>query len=240
MASQAHAMTTLASSTGASRVDAFLMHEGTTAAKAPHKRGNSWSSTSCVLKPVAMPVPMTKADEGGNLPRRIQQLIDNNGGLANIARRCGFSEGTVRNWRDGRSDISRKRCVTLSRVLGISLVWVVCGEGPMESNVNCSGSKGASPSSSDPNEFEAPRRSLIAQRAALDPSLLAAALRLLQSYIGCMGGSLNTSSRANLLAELYEILARVGEPEHVDRLIAFHAKLSGQLRHSSLITVGLT
>ncbi|MEP6907351.1 MAG: transcriptional regulator, partial [Pseudoxanthomonas sp.] len=44
------------------------------------------------------------------LSARMQMLIRSEGSMASIARRCGFSEGAVRSWRDGNSDISRERC----------------------------------------------------------------------------------------------------------------------------------
>ena len=56
--------------------------------------------------------------------------------------------------------------------------------------------------------------------------------RLLQSYIGLAGGSLDPSQRADVLVELYELLGRAGEPGHAERLIAFHATLGNLLRGS--------
>jgi ribosome-binding protein aMBF1 (putative translation factor) len=64
-----------------------------------------------------------------NFSDRIKLLIQRIGSVTQIARMCGFSEGVVRSWRDGNTDPSRARCVTLARTLGISLVWLVAGEG---------------------------------------------------------------------------------------------------------------
>src|SRR5512142_1166364 len=63
---------------------------------------------------------------------RIKVLIQRVGSVTEIARMCGFSEGVVRSWRDGNTDPSRARCVTLARTLGISLVWLVAGEGAIQ------------------------------------------------------------------------------------------------------------
>ena len=63
---------------------------------------------------------------------RIKVLIQRVGSVTEIARMCGFSEGVVRSWRDGNTDPSRARCVTLAKTLGISLVWLVAGEGTIQ------------------------------------------------------------------------------------------------------------
>ncbi|MGN6235044.1 transcriptional regulator [Dyella sp.] len=62
---------------------------------------------------------------------RIQLLAKHFHGATEIGRRCGFSESLVRSWRDGKSDPSRARCLVLARVLGVSLVWLMTGEGAM-------------------------------------------------------------------------------------------------------------
>ncbi len=71
---------------------------------------------------------------GGTFSDRIRLLIQHFGSATEIARKCGFSEGVVRSWRDGNTDPSRARCVTLARTLGISLVWLVAGEGVVQSD----------------------------------------------------------------------------------------------------------
>ena len=68
----------------------------------------------------------------GTFADRIRLLIQRVGSATEIARMCGFSEGVVRSWRDGNTDPSRARCVTLARTLGISLVWLVAGEGAIQ------------------------------------------------------------------------------------------------------------
>jgi hypothetical protein len=175
-----------------------------------------------------------------NLAARIQLLIRSAGSMASIARRCGFSEGAVRSWRDGHSDISRERCVVMAQTLNISLMWLITGKGPMKacsadenllaaSKVEPARATASFANAADHAENQAwqPPRARI---PAVDPRLLAAALRLLQSYIGLLGGSLNPTQRADVLAELYDILSAADGPDHIDRLIAFHATLGNFLR----------
>lgn len=167
------------------------------------------------------------ADTALGLSARIQWLIRTEGSASAIARSCGVSEGTVRNWRDGHSDMSRERCVILAQALGISLLWLVSGEGAMRvkppSAVAMTHT--AAPVRADANE-PTPQAGM----PAVDARRLASALRLLQSYIGLAGGSLDPSQRADVLVELYELLGRASEPGHAERLIAFHATLGNLLR----------
>jgi DNA-binding transcriptional regulator YdaS (Cro superfamily) len=175
----------------------------------------------------AAPLPAARAAEPGGLPARIQQLIELEGGVCAIAERCGFSEGAVRNWRDGRSDLSRERCVTMAQVMGVSLAWLVAGEGPMKVGAGRQGRQSAD--SSAPAQ---PEQSATPRMPGLDSKLLASALRLLQSYIGLIGGSLDSNARADRVAELYDILEHSGEASHAGRLINFHHTLGTQLRRN--------
>jgi Helix-turn-helix. len=168
-------------------------------------------------------------EDARELAMRIQLLIAREGGTSALARRCGCSEGTVRNWRDGHSDPSRARCVMLARALNISLQWLVTGEGPMHperDEHHDDASAGSAPSSV---------ATMVAPAAppasGIDAQRLAATLKLLQSYICLVGGSLNVEQRSELVAELYGLLCAAGEPHEVDRLIAFHSKLGAQLRN---------
>jgi hypothetical protein len=163
-----------------------------------------------------------------SLSTRIQWLIRTEGSASAIARSCGVSEGTVRNWRDGHSDMSRERCVTLAQALGISLLWLVAGEGTMRVEPPAAATTAtlAAPSV----QADTVEARLQAGTPAVDPRRLASALRLLQSYIGLAGGSLDPSQRADVLVELYELLGCAGEPGHAERLIAFHATLGDLLR----------
>jgi hypothetical protein len=184
---------------------------------------------------VRMASPPTHAGGALDLPARIELLIQAEGSASALARRCGFSEGAVRNWRDGRSDMSRERCITLAQALGISLLWLVSGEGAMRTESRPGDSAGASAAamarSSGGGAAAQPRASTV------DPRLLASALRLLQSYIGLAGGSLDSPQRADALVELYELLERAGEPGHAERLIAFHAGLRNLLRGNRRVLI---
>jgi hypothetical protein len=116
-------------------------------------------------------------DDARDLAMRIRLLIAREGGASMLARRCGCSEGTVRSWRDGHSDPSRARCVTLARALNISLQWLVTGEGPMHPESN--------ERHDDASAESAPPLATTAMPAAsvIDAQRLAATLKLLQSYI---------------------------------------------------------
>lgn len=191
--------------------------------------------TMRVVAPFAMESPASTErtpNPARGLPARMQQLIELQGGTVVIAERCGFSEGAVRSWRDGRSDMSRERCVIMARALGISLLWLVAGEGPMSAEAKIPTLPDAiSGTPSGP----APRASDPPHTPMLDSRLLAAALRLLQSYIGLVGGSLDPNSRADRVAELYDILGHAGGSTHVGRLIDFHHTLGEQLRRDRLL-----
>ena len=171
----------------------------------------------------------TGADGAKGLAMRMRLLIAREGGASALARRCDCSEGTVRSWRDGHSDPSRARCVTLARVLNISLLWLVTGEGPMHPQIN----ERHDDASAEPAPALAATTVVPATLSArgIDAQRLASALKLLQSYICLIGGSLNIEQRAEVVAELYGLLCNAGELQEVDRLIAFHSKLGAQLRN---------
>ena len=173
--------------------------------------------------------PPRVANIAGNLAARMQQLIELEGSVSALAERCGFSEGAVRNWRDGRSDISRERCITMAQILGVSVLWLVAGEGPMKVGPENSPPPQPISSTSSPSAHSAPDT---VRMAGLDSRLLADSLRLLQSYIGLIGGSLDPNSRADRVAELYDILSHACDATHVNRLMSFHSTLSDQLRRN--------
>jgi len=50
--------------------------------------------------------------------------------------------------------------------------------------------------------------------------------------LGLIGGSLDPNSRADRLAELYDISSRVGDVTLISRLINFHSTLGEQLRRN--------
>lgn len=167
----------------------------------------------------------------GSFAERIKLLIQRVGSATEIARMCGFSEGVVRSWRDGNTDPSRARCVTLARTLGISLVWLVAGEGALQADPG-------TPNLDDQYSSEkvTPHRSrtdLGAQQAAgmaVDAQRLNTALQILQSELTLAGSPLSLSDNADLLTQLYGILAPGGT--HVDPLamVTFNHQLAERIR----------
>jgi transcriptional regulator with XRE-family HTH domain len=135
--------------------------------------------------------------ETGSFSSRIRFLIRTYGGDSQIARMCGFSEGVIRSWRDGRSDPSRERCLALARGLGISLVWLIAGDGAMRNDMRTE--PGASPGETT---------------AAFDTRRLSRAMRVLQSTLESTGNQLSVENRADLLGEYY---AALGNPDPVAR-----------------------
>lgn len=171
----------------------------------------------------------TGADDAQELAMRMRLLIAREGSASALARRCGCSEGSVRSWRDGHSDPSRAHCVTLARALDISLQWLITGEGPMHPQNN--EHRDATSDKSTPPPAATTVVPATPSTSGIDAQRLAATLKLLQSYICLVGGSLNTEQRAEVVAELYGLLCAAGELQEVDRLIAFHNKLGAQLRN---------
>lgn len=155
---------------------------------------------------------------------------------------CGFSEGVVRSWRDGNTDPSRARCVTLARTLGISLVWLVAGEGTPQLDPTL-------PSLDDQYSSEkATTHRLHARQntqeqtlglreqqtttagAAVDAQRLNTAVRILQSELSLANSQLSLSENTDLLTQLYEILGPGGS--HVDPLamVTFNHQLAERIR----------
>ncbi len=54
------------------------------------------------------------------------------GSASAFARTCGVSESVVRKWRDGLSEPSRLYIERIVRHAGVSVEWLVTGEGPLE------------------------------------------------------------------------------------------------------------
>ncbi|SFW76124.1 helix-turn-helix domain-containing protein [Luteibacter sp. UNCMF366Tsu5.1] len=152
---------------------------------------------------------------------RVRAVIKMSGSVSEIARRCGFSEGVVRSWRDGNTDPSRGRCVTMAKTLGLSLVWLAAGEGPMMLD----GSNEDTVARTESSESTRSREVSTARTSALDPSRLAAAMKLLQSDIEMAGSRFSPVRHADLVAEMYAILGRSGESDYADRMVAFRRTL---------------
>jgi hypothetical protein len=158
---------------------------------------------------------------------RVRAVIKMSGSVSEIARRCGFSEGVVRSWRDGNTDPSRGRCVTMAKTLGLSLVWLAAGEGPMMLD----GSGEDALARTETAESVRGRESREgATPTVLDASRLAAAMKLLQSDIEMTGSRFSPVRHADLVAEMYSILGRSGEADYADRMIAFRHTLMSRVQ----------
>jgi hypothetical protein len=161
---------------------------------------------------------------------RVRAVIKISGSVSEIARRCGFSEGVVRSWRDGNTDPSRGRCVTMAKTLGLSLVWLAAGEGPMMLD----GSGDDPAARTETTESIGGRGSHREHQgqpvALLDASRLAAAMKLLQSDIEMTGARFSPVRHADLVAEMYAILARSNEGDYADRMIAFRRTLMSRIQ----------
>ena len=169
---------------------------------------------------------------------RIKMLIHKVGSVTEIARMCGFSEGVVRSWRDGHTDPSRARCVTLARTLGISLVWLVAGEGAMQADTLSA----ASPDEQTRAETLQSQRhhsrlhsaadTLQASGLAMDPDRLNSALRILQSELEIGQSQLSLADNADLLVELYGILGPAGKGVDASAIVAFNHRLAERIRRA--------
>ncbi|KZC41385.1 transcriptional regulator [Rhodanobacter sp. FW510-R12] len=165
---------------------------------------------------------------------RIKLLIQRVGSATEIARMCGFSEGVVRSWRDGNTDPSRARCVTLAKTLGISLVWLVAGEGTLQVDPTPTGmDEQYSSEEATPHRHHAhpaPVHRHLAAATTVDAQRLDTAVRMLQSELSLADSRLSLSDNTDLLSQLYEMLGPGGS--HVDPLamVTFNQRLAERIR----------
>ncbi|MEP6899455.1 MAG: transcriptional regulator [Rhodanobacter sp.] len=171
----------------------------------------------------------------GTFSERIKLLIQRVGSATEIARKCGFSEGVVRSWRDGNTDPSRARCVTLARALGISLVWLVAGEGSLQvdpTTLNMDDQYSSEEATSHRSQHGA-GLSHVSQATttggAVDTQRLNTAMRIMQSELSLADSKLSLSDNTDLLTQLYEILGPGGS--HVDpmAMVTFNHRLAERL-----------
>lgn len=74
------------------------------------------------------PVSYTNVDSFAD---RINVLIDVAGSGSEFARKCGVSDSVIRKWRNGESDPSRRRLLTIAEAFNVDLIWLASGEGEM-------------------------------------------------------------------------------------------------------------
>ena len=168
----------------------------------------------------------------GTFSDRIRLLIQRVGSATEIARMCGFSEGVVRSWRDGNTDPSRARCVTLARTLSISLVWLVAGEGAIQ--IDPTANLQDDQYSSEVVQTQRPRTKLgsvtklpLAVHAnGLDPQRLNTAMQILQSELDLANSPLSMAESTDLLTNLYEILGPGGVNVDASAMMAFNRHLA--------------
>ncbi|WP_266170818.1 helix-turn-helix domain-containing protein [Dyella subtropica] len=175
----------------------------------------------------------TMSQNAGTFADRIKVLIQRVGSVTEIARMCGFSEGVVRSWRDGNTDPSRARCVTLAKTLGISLVWLVAGEGTIQTDAMTSGEEQNSSETSLSHrrtKLRSAADTLHATGLAMDPMRLNTALRILQSELDLAESHLSLADNADLLSDLYEILGPGGNDVDATEMVAFNHRLADRLK----------
>jgi hypothetical protein len=181
--------------------------------------------------------PNTHIEPTSTFADRIKVLIQRVGSVTEIARMCGFSEGVVRSWRDGNTDPSRARCVTLARTLGISLVWLVAGEGSMQIDPNALVPDDMSTITSEtvsPQRHRSKLRmaaeTLETSGTAMDAQRLNTALHILQSELDLAESSLTLAENSDMLAELYDILGPGGNDVDATAMVAFNHRLAERLK----------
>ena len=175
--------------------------------------------------------PPLSPDSTGSFADRIKLLIQRVGSATEIARMCGFSEGVVRSWRDGNTDPSRARCVTLARTLGISLVWLVAGEGAILPDVDQAGADEQTISDTRPRTRldGATGHVLVTSSTSVDTQRLNAAMRILQSELELAGQRLPLADHTDLLARLYEAVGPGGMRVDTDAMLAFNRELAERI-----------
>ncbi len=175
-----------------------------------------------------------------NFSDRIKLLIQRIGSATQIARMCGFSEGVVRSWRDGNTDPSRARCVTLARTLGVSLMWLVAGEGGIliDPTINTQDDQRSTETVSThlAHTRLMPDASQVAPMRdnGVDVQRLNAAMRLLQSELALTNSGQSLAENTDMLTELYEIIGPTGAHADASAIAEFNHRLAArvQTRHA--------
>lgn len=155
---------------------------------------------------------------------RIKLLIKACGSVSHIARTCGFSEGVVRSWRDGRSDPSRERCLALARGLGVSLLWLMAGEGAMWDDTDRRPAPMAMARHSASRATISP--GVDVKNATMDAHRLNAAMHALQSTLELAHSGLTVSDTPDLLAELYTVMGQADPLARAEGLSRIHRQIA--------------
>lgn len=182
------------------------------------------------IQPSALPSPA-----GTSFSDRIQLLIDRVGSAAQVARMCGFSEGVVRSWRDGNSDPSRARCVSLARTFDISLIWLITGEGLMQitpQNDHCGACDAGTVAGGHAPIAAYPQQQPV-HDAGMDALRLNTAVRILQSAFELSGNRLDLSENTDALIELYEMLGPGGGFASSSAMVDFNLRLAERIKQRS-------
>jgi hypothetical protein len=172
---------------------------------------------------------------GNTFASRIKLLIQRVGSATEIARKCGFSEGVVRSWRDGHTDPSRGRCVTLAKTLGISLVWLVAGEGPIQLDPAANGNDDTQTTSSETFSRSGRLKNGSGSHVGgqiVDAQRLGAAMKILQSNLQLAESRLSLADNTDLLAELYDAMGPSGVIDDAEAMVVFNQHLSERIRQS--------
>lgn len=181
------------------------------------------------IQPSAPPSPA-----GTSFADRIQLLIDHVGSATQVARMCGFSEGVVRSWRDGNSDPSRARCVSLARTFNISLVWLITGEGMMQAAPQSNGSAcDVGTVASGHAHIAAHAQAQPVHDTGMDAPRLNTAVRILQSAFELSGNRLDLSENTDALIELYEMLGPGGGFADSGAMVDFNLRLAERIKQRS-------
>lgn len=181
--------------------------------------------------------PAAPHGASNSFAERIRLLIQRVGSATEIARMCGFSEGVVRSWRDGNSDPSRARCVTLARTLGISLVWLVAGEGAIQAEPRAGTGEALTTNESRENRGRDGFSTALDDTSMVrvtDERRLEAARAILRTDLSLSGSELDDAEHERLLGELYEIVGPGGTQINASALLAFQQRLALRLRRDAI------
>ena len=130
------------------------------------------------------------------------------------------------------------RCVTLARTLGISLIWLVAGEGVLQVDPTATGGDDTQYSSETVSPHRVRGRINHAHRltahteAAVDPHRLNTAMQILQSELELANSPLSLAENTDMLSNLYEILGSDGSSVNATAMLKFNRQLSERIRQT--------